>query len=251
MELARRLRSRVVVIPDPDQGADSLERNILQLQDWGIPYIIDPILNPIGFGFTESIGGYIEMRRKYPHAEMLMGLGNLTELTAADSTGITAAMAGIIAELNIDYVLTTEVVCWARGAVRELDLARRLMHHACLHKTLPKRLDDGLVTVKDPPFECYSEDELRAMHAKIRDRNYRIFAEGASIYVFNNRIFIKDTDIRAIFDRLEVRDAAQAFYLGKELQKAQTAIQLGKRYVQEEELRWGYINRSPRFPVSG
>jgi hypothetical protein len=64
----------------------------------GVPYIIDPILNPIGFGFTESIGCFKDMRRKYPNAEMLMGLGNLTELTAADSTGITAAMAGIIAE---------------------------------------------------------------------------------------------------------------------------------------------------------
>jgi dihydropteroate synthase-like protein len=243
IELARRLRSKVVVIPDPDQGAGSLERNIRQLQDWGVPYIIDPILNPIGFGFTESIGCFKDMRRKYPNAEMLMGLGNLTELTAADSTGITAAMAGIIAELNIDYVLTTEVVSWARGAVRELDLARRLMYHACRHKTLPRHLDDGLVTVKDPPFESYTETELRIMHAKIRDRNYRIFAEDDSIYVFNNKIFIKGTDIRAIFDQLDVRDAAHAFYLGKELQKARTAIYLGKRYVQEEELRWGYINQ--------
>jgi hypothetical protein len=81
------------------------------------------------------------------------------------------------------------------------------------------------------------------MHAKIRDRNYRIFAEDDSIYVFNNKIFIKGTDIRAIFDQLDVRDAAHAFYLGKELQKARTAIYLGKRYVQEEELRWGYINQ--------
>jgi ABC-type Na+ transport system ATPase subunit NatA len=62
---------------------------------------------------------------------MLMGLGNLTELTGADSTGINAVMAGIIAELDINYVLTTEVISWARGAVRELDLARKLMHYAC------------------------------------------------------------------------------------------------------------------------
>jgi hypothetical protein len=67
--------------------------------------------------------------------------------------------------MNIDYVLTTEVVSWARGAVRELDLARRLMYHACRHKTLPRHLDDGLVTVKDPPFESYTETET-ADHAR-------------------------------------------------------------------------------------
>ncbi len=243
IDIARRLHSKVVVIPDPDEGIESLERTIRQLQDWSIPFIIDPILNPIGFGFSESIGNYIDMRRKYRKAEMLMGLGNLTELTAADTTGITAAMAGIIEELGIDYVLTTEVISWARGAVRELDIARRLMYHACRHKMLPKYLDDRLITIKDPPFEPYQEVELRAMQAKIHDRNFRIFADCNSIYVFNNKLFIKDTDIRALFDQLNVEDAAQAFYLGKELQKALTAVRLGKRYVQEEELRWGYMNK--------
>ena len=105
-----------------------------------------------------------------------MGLGNLTELTDADSVGINAVMAGIIAELGIDYVLTTEVVSWARGAVRELDLARKLMHYAVLNRVLPKGLEDGLVALKDTPFETYSEAELRDMQRRVRDKNYRIFA---------------------------------------------------------------------------
>jgi dihydropteroate synthase-like protein len=243
IELARRLRCKVVVIPDFDKGIESLDRNICQLEDWHIRYVIDPILNPIGFGFTESIGNFIAMRRKYPKAEMLMGLGNLTELTAADTTGTTAAMAGIIAELGIDYVLTTEVINWAQGAVREMDLARRLMYYACLHKMLPKHLDDGLVTVKDPPFETYCEAELRSMQAKVRDRNFRIFADCKFIYVFNSSLFIKDYNIQSIFDQLSVEDAGQAFYLGRELQKALVAVQLGKKYVQEEDLHWGYLSR--------
>ncbi len=150
IDLARRLRCRVVVIPDSEKGMKSLERNIARLEAWGVSYIIDPVLNPIGFDFSGSIGNFIAMRRKYPKAEMLMGLGNLTELTDADTTGITAVMAGIISELDIDYVLTTEVISWARGAVRELDIARRLMDYACRNKILPKHLNDGLVTVKDP-----------------------------------------------------------------------------------------------------
>jgi dihydropteroate synthase-like protein len=241
IDLARRLKCKVVVIPDEGQGLESLERNIVQLESWRIPYIIDPILKPISFGFTESINDFIVMRHRHPQAEMLMGLGNLTELTDADTTGISAVMAGIISELEIDYVLTTEVSSHARGAVQELDLACKIMHKACQDKILPKHLNDGLITVKDPRFSAFGEDELRAMQKKVRDRNFRIFADRDYIYVFNNKLFIKDTNIRAIFDQLNVEDAGQAFYLGKELQKVLLAVQLGKQYVQESDLRWGYL----------
>jgi dihydropteroate synthase-like protein len=242
IELSRRLQCKVVVIPDFEQGMESLERNIAKLEAWHIPYIIDPVLNPISFGFTESIKNFIDIRRKHPDTEMLMGLGNLTELTDADTTGVTAVMAAVVEELKIDYVLTTEVISWARGAVRELDLARRLMYYACQNKVLPKHLNDGLLTVKDPPFESFKEIELRAMQAEVRDDHYRIFADSDFIYVFNNRSFIKDTDIQAIFNRLDIKDASHAFYLGRELQKAVLAVRLGKKYVQEEELRWGYMD---------
>jgi hypothetical protein len=81
------------------------------------------------------------------------------------------------------------------------------------------------------------------MQAKVRDRNFRIFTDRDFIYVFNNRHFVKGTDIRSIFDQLGVEDPSHAFYLGKEMQKALLALQLGKKYVQEEELRWGYLSR--------
>jgi dihydropteroate synthase-like protein len=244
IELARRLRCTVVVVPDFDQGLESLERNIAQLEAWRVPYIIDPVLKPICFGFADSIGSFIAARRRHPHAEMLMGLGNLTELIDADTTGVTAVMAGIATELRIGYALTTEVASWARGAVRELDLARKLMYYACRNEILPKHLSDGLITVKDPPFGIFSEDELRAMQAKVRDRNFRIFAGPDSVYVFNNHLFVKGTDIRKIFDQLDIKNASHAFYLGRELQKALLAVQLGKKYTQEEELRWGYLSRN-------
>jgi dihydropteroate synthase-like protein len=243
LELAPRLKCKVVVIPDFDQGLDSLERNITRLEDWGVPYIIDPILNPICFGFSESLNRFYVTRQRHPQAEILMGLGNLTELTDADTTGVSAVMAGIITELGIDYILTTEVISWAKGAVREFDLARKLMYYAYQNHVLPKHLDDGLLTVKDPPFDPYSEEELRAMQAKIKDRNFRIFTDHENIYVFNNRLFIKTTDFRSVFPQLDVEEASHAFYLGKELQKAALAIQLGKKYIQEDDLRWGYLSK--------
>jgi len=243
MELVPRLKSKVVVIPDLDQGIESLERSIARLEELHVPFVIDPILKPAGFGFAESIGEFIRLRRRYPNSEMLMGIGNITELTDADTTGMNALLAGIVAELGIEYVLTTEVISWARGAVREFDLARQLMHYAHTHKVLPKHLDDRLITIKDPPFDTFTEDELRAMQTQIRDGNFRIFADRHFIYVFNNKHFIKHTDIQTIFDRLGVKDSPHAFYLGKELQKALTAVTLGKRYVQEDELRWGYLSK--------
>jgi dihydropteroate synthase-like protein len=241
LELARELRCRVVVIPDFDQGLDSLERNIERLKAWNVPYIIDPILNPIGFGFSESLFRFHETRRRHPDAEILMGLGNLVELTDADSTGINAVMAGLIAELDISYVLATEVINWATGAVRELDRARRLMYYACTNRVLPKHLDDSLLTIKDPPHAHYSEAELRAMQAQVRDRNFRIFTDNEYVYLFNNRLFLKGTDIQALFDQAGVTDGRHGFYLGKELQKAALAVRLSKKYTQEEDLRWGYL----------
>ena len=138
-------------------------------------------------------------------------------------------------------MLTTEVIPWARGAVREVDVARRLMHYAVTKHTIPKGIDDRLVTVKDPIVLSYSEDELRAWQAEITDPNYRIFADAETITVFNSERFVRGTDIQAIFAQLDVDDPAHAFYLGKELAKASLAVTLGKTYRQEGALAWGYL----------
>jgi dihydropteroate synthase-like protein len=244
IDLAPRLHCKVVVIPDFDHGLPSLEQNIARLEEWGVPYVIDPILNPINFGFTESICRFLEARRRHPEAEMLMGLGNLTELTEADSVGINAVMAAVITELEIDYVLTTEVISWARGAVRELDLARKLMYYSHRNHVLPKHIDDRLVTVKDPldEYEYYAEADLRHMHQQVRDRNFRIFADDRQIYVFNRERFVTGTEPDEVFSRLGVSEESHAFYLGRELERAALAVRLGKKYIQEEPLRWGYLD---------
>lgn len=242
LDIVRDLRCKVVVIPDFGEGLDSLERNVSRVADLGAAYVIDPILDPLSFGFTASLERFCEVRRRHPDAEMLMGLGNLTELTDADSVGINAVMAGVIEELRIDYVLTTEVISWARGAVRELDRARKLMHYAIKNHTLPKNLDDALIALKDPPFETYSETELRDMRRHVRDRNFRIFADDEAITVFNRGVFLRGTDPGELFAALAVEEPSHAFYLGRELERAALAMRLGKKYVQESPLRWGYLS---------
>jgi dihydropteroate synthase-like protein len=244
LEIARMVDcQKVVVMPDFGQGLESLERNVERLESWGVPYILDPVVNPLMFGFTESIARYLETRHRFPDQEMLMGIANLTELTDADSAGINAMLMGIVAELGIQYVLTTEVISWAWGAVREVDAARRLMHFASQHHVLPKDLDDCLIVTKDLPFDVLSEQQLREMQTRVRDHNYRIFCDGRQVFVFNATRFIMGTDPKAIFGQMGLQnDSQQAFYVGRELEKANLAIRLGKRYVQDQPLRWGYLD---------
>ena len=236
--------ARVVAIPDQGAGLDSLEPTIAALERAGVPYLIDSILEPIGLGFTASLERYAVARRTWPDAEMLMGIGNLTELTAADSTGVNAVLIAVCQELGIRTVLTTEVIPWARGAVREIDIARRLMHYAVTGRTIPKGVDDRLVTVKDPDVLTYPESELRALQAAITDPNFRIFADRDAITVFNHERFVRGTDIQEIFRQLDVDEPTHAFYLGKELAKASLAVALGKTYRQEGSLTWGYLTPS-------
>jgi dihydropteroate synthase-like protein len=233
--------TRVVVVPDLGAALETLEPSLERLERWGVPYLIDPILEPIGFGFMASLERYAETRRRWPDAEMLMGIGNITELTAADSTGVNALLIAICQELGVRAVLTTEVIPWARGSVREIDVARRLMHHAVTQRTIPKGVDDRLVTVKDPAILAYGEDELRALQQQITDPNFRIFADAQTITVLNNERFVRGTDIQEIFAELHVSEPTHAFYLGKELAKAKLAVTLGKTYRQEGSLSWGYL----------
>ena len=233
--------ARVVAIPEFGEGIDTLAATIEALERWGVGYLIDPVIEPIGFGFTASLERYAEVHRRYPGAGQMMGVGNITELTSADTTGVHALLLAIAQETGVRAVLTTEVIPWARGAVREIDIARRLMFHAVRHRTLPKNVDDRLLTVKDPVILEYDEAELRRLHAAVKDSNFRIFADRTTITVFNDQLFVRGTDIQEIFARLGVEEATHAFYLGRELAKARLAITLGKTYRQEGALAWGYL----------
>jgi dihydropteroate synthase-like protein len=244
LEAARELAgtgARVVAIPDFGEGIDTLPATLEALERWKVGYLIDPVIEPIGFGFTASLERYAEVHRRYPDAAQMMGVGNITELTSADTTGVHALLLAVCQETGVRAVLTTEVIPWARGAVREIDIARRLMHHAVRHRTLPKNVDDRLVTVKDPEILEYDETELRRLHAAVKDPNFRIFTDRATITVFNDSIFVRGTDIQEIFAQLGVDEATHAFYLGRELARAKLAITLGKTYRQEGALRWGYL----------
>jgi dihydropteroate synthase-like protein len=237
--------AEVVAIPDTPTDLDSLTRTVDQLRAIGIKHRIDPVLEPIGFGFAASLGRYIEVRRRFPDAEIMMGVGNLTELTDVDSAGINVLLAGFCQELGIRSVLTTEVINWARSSVKEFDLARRLVYHAVKNQVLPKRLEPDLVLLRDPKLHEQGDDALAELAARVTDRNYRVFAERGEIHVLNGSVYFCGTDPFEVFDRLAAADprldTAHAFYLGYEFAKAVTALTLGKNYNQDQALRWGFL----------
>lgn len=244
--------TEVVAIPDTPDDLTSLDETIDFLVARGVPMRLDPILEPIGFGFTASLMRYVETRRRYPDAEMMMGIGNLTELTDVDSAGINLMLLAICQELSIRSVLTTQVINWARSSVRECDLARRLVHYSIHHRTPPKRLDDSLVMLRDPKLGSYPEDVLEQLAVEIKDNNYRIFAQDERVHLISAGLHLADADPFRLFEQLlrqpqsENVDPGHAFYLGFEMAKAMTALTLGKQYEQDQALRWGHLTRQEK-----
>jgi dihydropteroate synthase len=236
----------VVAIPDDFATLAGLDATVERLSAAGVRLRIDPILEPIGCGFAASLNRYSEVRRRYPDAEMLMGIGNLTELTDADSAGINVLLLGICQELGIRSILTTQVINWARTSVRECDLARRLVSYAVQHGVPPKRLEPQLILLRDPKVYEYGPEQLNQLAAEVKDKNYRIFAEGGQVHLINAEMHLADADAFRLLARLMTAppdnlDVSHAFYLGYEIAKAVTALTLGKAYRQDEALDWGYL----------
>ena len=237
--------AEVVVIPDDPSDMTSLDENVDFIRRHGGPFRVDPILEPIGFGFAASLGRYLETRRRYPDVPMMMGIGNLTELTDVDSAGVNVLLLGFCEELAIRSVLTTQVINWSRSSVQELVLARRLVHHAVTRRVPPKRLEPNLVVLRDPRLHEHGVAGLDALAERIKDPNFRIFAERGRIHVINGSMYLSDEDPFALLQQIQQNtalDPAHAFYLGYEMAKAATALTLGKNYIQDQALRWGYLS---------
>ncbi|MCE9605405.1 MAG: DUF6513 domain-containing protein [Planctomycetia bacterium] len=238
----------VVIVPDDPHLLTGLEATIERVADAGVPLRIDAILEPIGFGFAQSLGRYLDVRRRYPDAEMMMGIGNLTELTDADSGPINVLLLGFCQELGIRSVLTMQVINWARTSVKECDLARRLVRYAVATKNLPKRVDESLVTLRDAKLFEYGSDQLDQLAAEIRDDNYRIFAEQGELHVLAAGAHRHGVDPFDLFEEMTAArrkplEPSHAFYLGYEMAKAMTALTLGKEYRQDQALDWGFLTK--------
>jgi dihydropteroate synthase-like protein len=238
--IADEVAAAPILIPETHEDLASLDRSIKIMQGKNRLFIVDPILDPIHFGFTESIVRYNEVRKKYPDIEIMMGVGNLTELTHADTAGMNALLLGICSELNINQILATEVSRHACRAVKEADKARRIMFAAKEQNTLPKHIDPSLMSLHETSPFPYTQDEIKELASQITDPSFRIQTSAEGVHIFNRDGFHNATDPFDLYPKLAVQnDAGHAFYLGVELARAEIAWQLGKRYNQDQPLGWG------------
>jgi len=244
--IADEVAATPVLIPAKPHSLPSLYRAIDACLKAGRAFVADPILDPIHFGLTDSIVRYQKLRKKYPGIQVMMGIGNLTELTDADTTGINAILFGMISELGINAVLATSVSPHAVNAIAEADAARRMMHAAKRDDRLPRGYSSSLLGLHDRRPFTYSADEIREIAAQIKDPSFRIQVGEDGLFIYNRDGLFENTDPFALYPHLKVDDdASHAFYLGVELARAQIAWQLKKRYVQDQELEWGIKSALP------
>lgn len=238
--IADEVTAMPILIPEKHEDLSSLDRAIKRMQAKKRAFIVDPILDPLHFGFTQSIVRYHEVRKNYPEIEMMMGVGNITELTHADTAGMNALLLGICSELDINNILATEVSQHACRAIKEADLARRIFFTAKEHDTLPKHIDSGLMALHETSPFPYSLDEIKELAGQISDPSYRIQTSAEGVHIFNREGMHSATDPFELFPKLHVEtDGGHAFYLGVELARAEIAWQLGKRFTQDQALNWG------------
>ncbi|MDP1658040.1 MAG: DUF6513 domain-containing protein [Methylotenera sp.] len=234
-----------VLIPAKPHNLPSLYRAIEACLKRNKPFIADAILDPIHFGLTNSIVRYQKLRKKYPDIQIMMGIGNLTELTDADTTGINALLFGMISELNINAVLATSVSPHAVNAIAEADIARRIMHAAKQDDRLPRGYSNGLLGLHDRRPFTYTAEEIKEIATMIKDPSFRIQVSEQGLHIYNRDGLYEALDPFALYPHLKVEDdASHAFYLGVELARAQIAWQLKKRYVQDQELAWGVATQT-------
>lgn len=246
-ELASQWGCEVVVIPDSLDDLDSFDESIDYLRGRGVAVRLDSILEPIGSGLMNSLSRYAAVRGKYPELPMMMGIGNVTELTDVDSAGVNLILLAICEELRIGSVLTTEVINWARSSVRECEVARRLVHHSLANQIPPKRLSEDLVMLRDGKLLGHPVALFEDLSATIKDRNYRLYAQDEKIHIVSSGVWLSDRDPFYLFEQLLQKeissnvDAGHAFYLGYEMAKASIALTLGKQYEQDRALNWGLL----------
>ena len=229
-----------VVIPNYPNEEKKFYKLIETLIKEDKDFIADSILEPINFGFTNSIVRYQRLRKKFPDIEIMIGVGNLTELTHADTAGMNALLFGIASELEINYALCTQVSEHCNKAIVEGNYARRIMHTTKNYNMPPKDISSKLLSLHERKPFPYSTKELKEMWVHVKDKNYKIYVNEDGIHVFNNNDYYIEKDAAEFYQYLDIKnDDGHAYYLGMELAKAHTAFQLGKRYDQDEMLKWG------------
>lgn len=241
-----------VVIPDAGNELSGLMDNIQAAKDIGIKRIIaDPVLDPIGHGFVDSIIRYSDFHTEYPEIPVFFGAGNVTELIDADSGGVNATLCGLAADVGGCILFTPEFSEKTRGSISELSIGAKMMALACVRGSSPKDLGLDLLVLKEKrrrpdrslPTTFISAERVAGWEldplGPFRIGILSDTSGGRIIAEHEGAVIVGSTAreiIETIIDLGLISKVDHAGYLGCELQKAEIALHLGRSYSQDDDL---------------
>jgi dihydropteroate synthase-like protein len=253
----------VVTIPrDPITGTipkdlntrvELLEKTVSTIRCRGFEKVFaDAILEPFGQLFT-SLLTYYMFKQRNPRIPLLAGIGNVTELIDVDSIGVNASLVMLAQEVGVSIVLTVEKSVKARDSTFEVKVASQMATLAYYKNSPPKNLGISLLVLKDKKkYDVrFEEGYDTVIEASEEWRPYTLDPLGVfkirvdhelncieALYIGRKgRILIRGKNAKAIQDKILelglISQLSHAMYLGRELMKAEIALQLGKNYIQE------------------
>jgi dihydropteroate synthase-like protein len=242
-----------VITPDEGNSLESLVKNIGAAQRLGIKKIIaDPVLDPIGHNITESIARYYEFHRIFPDIPVFFGVGNVTELMDVDTIGVNATLCGIGADVGASILFTPEFSDKAQGSIKELKRASEMMQLSRIRESSPKDLGLDLLCIKEKrrrPYFPLPENVIWANPSKnwrtdpagpvlIRIVQDSISGKNGFIVAEHEKASVVGKNAREVMDTLlELKLVSRldhAAYLGRELERAEIALQFNRSYAQDD-----------------
>jgi dihydropteroate synthase-like protein len=239
-----------------------LENVIKKARMLGIKQILaDLIIEPSAV--LRSFIAFSKFSERNPEVPLFLGATNFTELIDADSVGVNALLACLSSEVGASILLATEKSTKAKGTVRELVKASKMMFLAKKRNSVPKDLGLDLLILKDKrlrqePYNRKIESDIHVVYAT-QQPEYSVLDEKGlfkiavdhvnrtiiALHLKDNQqekpnVVIKSETAEKIYSKIEemglITRLDHAAYLGRELAKAEIALATGKEYVQDNPL---------------
>ncbi|MCL5878059.1 MAG: dihydropteroate synthase-like protein [Candidatus Bathyarchaeota archaeon] len=263
----------VVIIPTnqrqgyfPKKAQDRvkyIEEIIAKAKQLGVNRCIaDLIVEPTDI--LESFIAFKEFAARNPHVPMFVGVSNVTELFDADSIGLNAILARLSSEVGGSILLATEKSTKAKGTVAEEVSAAKMMFLAKKRASVPKDLGIDLLFLKDKrtheePYDKTLEASANVVVAVDSEESATSLDAAGVFKIAIDRTdgnlvaaHYRSSDVTKPLNIVKGKTAANVYnkilalglvsmldhaaYLGKELAKAEVALETGKEYVQDAEL---------------
>ena len=210
-----------------------------------------------------SFIAFQEFANRNPDVPLFLGASNFTELIDADSVGVNALLACLSSEVGASVLLATEKSPKAKGTVREMVTASKMMFLAKKRGSVPKDLGLDLLVLKDKrlrgePYTNEIEAETQVIFAienvepEVMDERglFKIAVDHntgtiVAVHILCSQqdkpnFVIKGETAEDIFSKIEelnlITMLDHAAYLGRELAKAEIALKTGKEYIQDSQL---------------